>query len=49
MKDEGIVMNKYEILEEKLKNRSKILGTTLSLVNSPLMVEKMNLENTTLC
>ena len=37
-------MNKYEILEEKLKKRSKILGTTMSLVNSPLLVEKMNRE-----
>ena len=37
-------MNKYEMLEEKLINRSKILGTTLSMINSPLLVEKMNRE-----
>ena len=44
MKIEENVMNKYEILEEKLTNRSKILGTTLSMINSPLLVEKMNRE-----
>ncbi len=38
-------MNKYEILKEKLENRSKILGTTLSILNSPLLVEKMNRDD----
>ena len=33
-------MNKYENLEKKLKNREKVLGTTMSMINSPLVIEK---------
>lgn len=35
-------MTKYEALKEKLKNRELVVGTTMALLNSPLLVEKMN-------
>ena len=35
-------MNKYEILAEKLKNREKVIGTTMALIRSPFLLEKMN-------
>lgn len=38
-------MNKYEILETKLKNREKVLGTTMSMLNSPILIEKMNRDD----
>ncbi len=38
-------MNKYEILEQKLKTRKKVLGTTMSMINSPLIIEKMNRDD----
>ena len=38
-------MNKYERLEGKLKNREKVLGTTMSMINSPLVIEKMNRDD----
>ena len=38
-------MNKYENLEKKLKNREKVLGTTMSMINSPLIIEKMNRDD----
>ena len=38
-------MNKYENLEKKLKNREKVLGTTMSMINSPLVIEKMNRDD----
>lgn len=38
-------MNKYENLEQKLAQRKKVLGTTMSMINSPLIIEKMNRED----
>lgn len=38
-------MNKYEILENKLSKREKVLGTTMSMINSPLIIEKMNRDD----
>ncbi len=38
-------MNKYERLEQKLANREKVLGTTMSMINSPLIIEKMNRDD----
>lgn len=38
-------MNKYERLAAKFQNREKILGTTVSLLNSPLLLEQMNRES----
>ena len=38
-------MNKYENLEKKLANREKVLGTTMSMINSPLIIEKMNRDD----
>lgn len=38
-------MNKYEILEQKLAKREKVLGTTMSMINSPLIIEKMNRDD----
>lgn len=35
-------MNKYETLTLKLKNREKIFGTTMQIITSPVVVEKMN-------
>lgn len=35
-------MNKYERLAEKLKNREKVIGTTMILIQSPIIVEQMN-------
>ena len=35
-------MNKYDRLAQKFANREKIIGTTVSLLNSPLLVEYMN-------
>lgn len=37
-------MNKYERLAAKLQNREKVIGTTMSLLNSPLLLEAMNRE-----
>ncbi len=37
-------MNKYERLAEKFENREKILGTTMALLRSPLLLEQMNRE-----
>ena len=38
-------MDKYGRLEEKLKTRQKVLGTTMSMINSPLIIEKMNRDD----
>jgi len=38
-------MNKYERLARKLENREKVIGTTMSLLNSPLLLEQMNRED----
>lgn len=38
-------MNKYERLAVKLENREKVMGTTMSLLNSPLLLEQMNRED----
>ena len=38
-------MNKYENLVKKLENREKVLGTTMSMINSPLIIEKMNRDD----
>ena len=38
-------MNKYERLREKLLARKKVLGTNMTVINSPLMVEKMNRDD----
>ena len=38
-------MNKYEILKQKLKDRKKVLGTTMSMINSPILIEKMNRDD----
>lgn len=38
-------MNKYERLEEKLRERQKVLGTNMTVINSPLLVEKMNRDD----
>ena len=35
-------MNKYEALAKKLQNREKVIGTTMSMLNSPLLLEQMN-------
>ena len=35
-------MNKYEALAQKLQNREKVIGTTMSMLNSPLLLEQMN-------
>jgi len=37
-------MNKYERLASKLQNREKVIGTTMSMLNSPLLLEAMNRE-----
>lgn len=37
-------MNKYERLAKKLHNREKVIGTTMSMLNSPLLLEQMNRE-----
>lgn len=38
-------MNKYEKLESKLSRREKVLGTTMSMIDSPLLLEKMNRDD----
>lgn len=38
-------MNKYERLAEKFKNREKVIGTTMALLNSPLLLEQMDRED----
>lgn len=38
-------MTKYEKLETKLKNQEKVLGTTMSMINSPLIIEKMDRDD----
>ncbi len=38
-------MDKYERLERKLANREKVLGTTMTMINSPLLIEKMNRDD----
>ena len=38
-------MNKYERLAAKLANREKVIGTTMSMLNSPLLLEQMNRED----
>ena len=35
-------MNKYEQLAQKLENRQKVVGTTMAMLNSPLLLEQMN-------
>lgn len=35
-------MNKYDTLAEKLKNREKIIGTTMIICNNPILLECMN-------
>ena len=35
-------MNKYERLSEKLKNREKVIGTTMAMFRNPFIVERMN-------
>ena len=35
-------MNKYERLAEKLKNREKVIGTTMAMFRNPFIVERMN-------
>ena len=35
-------MNKYDALAEKLKNREKIIGTTMIICNNPILLECMN-------
>lgn len=37
-------MNKYERLANKLQNREKVIGTTMSMLGSPLLLEAMNRE-----
>ena len=34
-------MNKYEIFEDKLKNRKKIVGASMMMINNTLILEKM--------
>lgn len=38
-------MNKYLRLAEKLQNREKVVGTTMAIMNNPLLVEFMNNDN----
>lgn len=38
-------MDKYYGFAEKLKNREKTVGTTLSLLNAPLLIPQMNRED----
>lgn len=38
-------MDKYLRLAEKLQNREKVVGTTMAILNNPLLVEFMNHEN----
>ena len=38
-------MNKYERLAAKLANKEKVIGTTMSVLNSPLLLEAMNRED----
>lgn len=38
-------MNKYERLANKLQNREKVIGTTMSMLNSPLLLEQMNRDD----
>ncbi|MBQ5777965.1 MAG: hypothetical protein IIV97_04000, partial [Oscillospiraceae bacterium] len=35
-------MNKYERLREKFKNREKIIGTTMTILKSPIILQQMN-------
>ena len=37
-------MNKYLRLKDKLKNREKVLGTTMVMFKSPLILEQMNCD-----
>ena len=37
-------MNKYIRLAEKLRNREKVIGTTMTLLKSPIILEYMNRE-----
>ncbi len=37
-------MNKYIRLAEKLKNREKVIGTTMILLKNPIVLEQMNRE-----
>ncbi len=37
-------MTKYESLLRKFQNREKIIGTTMSMLNAPLLLEQMNRE-----
>ena len=43
-KKEGTTMNKYERLAEKLKNREKVIGTTMIIFKSPIILEQMNCD-----
>lgn len=38
-------MNKYERLERKLAEQKKVLGTTMTMINSPVLIEKMNRDD----
>lgn len=38
-------MNKYVSLEQKFKAREKVLGTTMAMINSPLIIESMNRDD----
>lgn len=38
-------MTKYEVLARKLANREKVIGTTMQLITSPVLVEKMNVQD----
>lgn len=38
-------MTKYERLSQKLANREKVIGTTMQLLTSPLLIEKMNVPD----
>ena len=35
-------MTKYELLKQKFQNQELVIGTTISMINSSLLVEKMN-------
>ncbi len=38
-------MDRYVALKEKFKNRDKIIGTTMSMLNNTLILEKMNIPD----
>ena len=38
-------MDKYVDLKEKFKNRDKIIGTTMAMLNNTLILERMNIPN----